>query len=417
MQQQSDKNLNERKTEAKIALGGEEISNVNKNKEVRHQPLSDKIKKTSTPIPVKPKILKRAPNKTAPRPENPPLKKEKGREEKAFLEKIRPRSKRDSPLSVVEDKKIERVLSQKAVNNKNYNIPAIRTYKSDIADAVKKRGESLSRIAIKEKKREREAKKVIKKTPRTTNGGGRKILIIVGVLIAATSGLTITYQLYNEGLFSNIFKKSVKVTEVQTTTDTPTVPSLIPTNTERKIDISDKKEDVMKTIARELEGYSAGGVENIYLHKTIDVIVDEKPKQKQVPAKTKDLISLGENKVPNVLTRSLEEKFMLGIYSTQKDGNVPFLILTTNSYAQTFAGMIKWEQSLLNDFYKLFSIKTTVKTSNSFLDKVIAGTDTRILTDTKSKILILYSFINRETIIITTNKEAFLGILQKLNSK
>ncbi len=422
MQLQSDKNTSQRKIEARKALGGEKMNHIDENKKIdkqveRKQTITAPKKeitvpqKNKTESGKKEKVEERA--KKAIQPTFIQPKAEKRTQGKAFLEKIRPKDKRGKPLRVEKDKKIERVLSQKNIDNKNYNIQTIRTYKSDIADAIKKKGESLTKIAIQEKKKERAIE--VKKTPKKKKLGTKNILLIVGILIIVISGGGLMYQLHREGLLVNLFKKPIKEKTILITTAIPTMPSLIPINTERKINISNNKENLTKIISEELKrDSSVGDVENIYLYKITDTVINEKVQQKQEAANPVDLISLWENEVPNPLTRALEEKFMLGIYSTQMDGNTPFLILTTSSYAQTFAGMIKWEQTLLDDLYKLFSIGTVTQINNSFQDKVIAEKDTRILTNINNEILVLYSFVDKKTVIITTSKEAFSGILQKL---
>lgn len=418
MQSQTSKNLEQRKIEARRALGGEKTNDIYKSNPVK--PKTDtKIKtpekKGGIITPKKP-IKNNVPQKKAVHTQ-PQVNKEDTN--KAFLEKIRPKNKRGKPITTENGQKIDRIVPQKKAGKKNYDIQTIRTFKSDIADAVKKKNESLSQIIIKEKAKKEKKQRELKNSspaPKKTTGNIKKVLTITGVLIATASGATILYKLNKDGLLPKFPKKPASTVNVNIKTMAPTIESLIPADKEIRINISDNKENLLKTISNEFEKYNANGIGNIYLYKTIDKTVDGKTKKKDVPVKANEFALTWDNQMPNMLTRSLGEKFMLGVYSSQANENTPFLILTTESYPQTFAGMIKWEQSMLSDINNLFGIKTTTQTNNIFTDRITDGKDVRILTDINGDILMLYSFVDKNTVIITTNTETFSVVLQKLNA-
>ena len=418
MQPQTSKNLDQRKIEARRALGGEKTNDIYKSNPVKPKTdtgIKTPEKKESIITPKKP-AKNDVPQKKVTHTKPQVNKKDVN---KAFLEKIRPKNKRGKPITTENRKKIERIVPQKKAGNKNYDIQTIRTFKSDIAYAVKKKNESLSQIIIKEKaKKEKEQKKLKNSNtaPKKTNVNTKNILLVVGILIAGVSGITVLYKLNKDGLLPKFPKKTASNVNVNIETTAPTTESLILAEREIRINILDNKENLLKTISNEFEKYNTNGIGNIYLYKTINKTVNEKTKKENVQINASEFASIWENKMPNMLTRSLGEKFMLGVYSSQTNKNTPFLILTTGSYPQTFAGMIKWEQSMLSDINNLFGIETTTQTNNIFEDRIINGKDVRILTDMDGNILILYSLIDKNTVIVTTNTETFSVILQKLNA-
>ena len=105
---------------------------------------------------------------------------------------------------------------------------------------------------------------------------------------------------------------------------------------------------------------------------------------------------------------------MAGVHSF--DGNHPFLVLKTGFYENAFAGMLEWERYMKDDLAPLFGpAKTKIPSGQIvadtvqepelvFVDSVIKNKDTRILRGKNGKTELLYSFVDKNTIIITTNE-------------
>ena len=116
--------------------------------------------------------------------------------------------------------------------------------------------------------------------------------------------------------------------------------------------------------------------------------------------------------MPPSLLRSFEEKYMLGVYSF--DTNEFFIILKTSDFATSFAGMLKWEADLQKDIGVLFDIEQNASTTiNIFVDRSLKNKDLRILKDSVGNTLLLYSFVDKNTLIITKNETVFGAILPK----
>jgi hypothetical protein len=105
---------------------------------------------------------------------------------------------------------------------------------------------------------------------------------------------------------------------------------------------------------------------------------------------------------------------MLGIYSF--DTNEPFIILTTNDFANSFSGMLRWEKDMVSDFEKIFLISQKIgSTTVEFVDEALRNKDLRILQNENKKTILLYSFVDKNTIVITTNESIFTAIVNKYN--
>jgi len=129
-------------------------------------------------------------------------------------------------------------------------------------------------------------------------------------------------------------------------------------------------------------------------------------------ANIEDVFKYLAPQAPENFVRSLDKKYMIGVYSF--DSNEPFIILTTNDYARSYAGMLKWEENMAQDLGEIFSIPKELGTSTKdFVDKAIQNKDLRVLTDASRNTVLLYSFLDKNTILITTNEGIFAAILNK----
>src|SRR3989344_845136 len=130
-------------------------------------------------------------------------------------------------------------------------------------------------------------------------------------------------------------------------------------------------------------------------------------------------------RIPEALARSFEDSFMLGRYASNQGGM--FLILKPTFYENAFAGMLTWEKDMRDDLSPLFGARNNNQQQNGtstspllnshFTDKVIENKDTRIVVDSQGEIVLLYSFVDRNTLIITSSKEAFLEVFTRLSAK
>jgi hypothetical protein len=135
---------------------------------------------------------------------------------------------------------------------------------------------------------------------------------------------------------------------------------------------------------------------------------------------TQEWFERAETKADPALVRALQPTFMLGVHNVSR---APFLIFKTEFYENAFAGMLDWEKSMSRDLVPLFGTAVldegrpvNAPTDSFFVDRIIENKDTRVLIDLSGEIRLMYSFIDTETLVITTGRDAFLEILTRANA-
>ncbi|MEK7208235.1 MAG: hypothetical protein AAB699_01645 [Patescibacteria group bacterium] len=165
------------------------------------------------------------------------------------------------------------------------------------------------------------------------------------------------------------------------------------------------------------------------------------------PLKTSELFGLLETKAPPALVRALGAHPTLGVHGIR--GNQLFLLFGVVSFDHAFEGMLQFEETLLDELGPLFGvfarsparissairsgeparISSEIRSSKRgasafttttelilsalrFKDVIIKNKDARaVFRD--GKIIFLYSFPDKETLIMTTNEETFKTLLGK----
>lgn len=144
--------------------------------------------------------------------------------------------------------------------------------------------------------------------------------------------------------------------------------------------------------------------------------------------------------IPDELVRTLAQEFLLGIHIF--DGPQAFLILHTDSYERAFAAMLAWEPTLQEELTPLFDrdlvptnppeplLSTDIASSTAsstpqaparpprptFVDKIVENRDTRVILNEAGEILLLWTFLDRNTLVITTNEYTLREIVTRLSA-
>jgi hypothetical protein len=146
-----------------------------------------------------------------------------------------------------------------------------------------------------------------------------------------------------------------------------------------------------------------------------------------VPLSAQQFISALAPDVPNTLLRTLEPNFLLGVHSFNNT-NQPFLILSVDSYEQGFAGMLAWETTMSQDLAPLFpttsslpapstvAATSTQVINTGFTDNVVDNHDARVLLDQNGNSILLWAFLDQQTIVITTNQYTLTEIISRLKA-
>jgi len=305
------------------------------------------------------------------------------------------------------------ILNNTTTNNieqkpKIINKPIIRTYRSDAEQTIKTGHISSINIAIAESNkilRESENKQEIKLEKKKIKINKTLMIVSLLFIVGGVLSVVIPYLLVN--------KKDI----VKTTSEKDISKSIITPDLVEKININDLNLNRVSTTLKERVDQSStklGQVKNIYLTDGQDIT-------EQIISSTK-FLSLIKANIPEEIERTIKNQYMFGMHNF--DGNQRFLILKTSSYDLTFAGMLSWENDLWQDFKEIFSLKSDTESEQTesvgievkkFQDAVFNNKDCRIVKNSAGEIVFMYSIVDKNTIVITTNVNTLREIISRLN--
>lgn len=127
------------------------------------------------------------------------------------------------------------------------------------------------------------------------------------------------------------------------------------------------------------------------------------------PATSQEFLTFMRARLPENTKRALDEHMTIGSVSTGT--SEPFIILTSSNFDLLFTGMMAWEQNIQFDLEPIFGIASGSPVS--FRDAVRRNASTRILHDLEGNEILLYSFIDQNTVVITTSSEALSAIVSQ----
>ena len=213
----------------------------------------------------------------------------------------------------------------------------------------------------------------------------------------------------------------IKDTEV-TVVPPEEVPSFIFTERQQGINITDlNNRELMRLLINTTNNVSGalGSIEQLYFTQRITLPGSGDTVEELVSARA--FVSRLDTRAPDTLLRTLNDEMTFGVHIF--DGNQPFIILKTRFYENAFSGMLAWEQFMNEDLAPLFGPVVEFEASTStpfrtipFKDRVIRNKETRILADNDGSILLLYSFVDQNTIVITTHEHTFSEIISRLTA-
>ncbi|MEK9183594.1 MAG: hypothetical protein AAB890_00785, partial [Patescibacteria group bacterium] len=257
---------------------------------------------------------------------------------------------------------------QKGVNS----IPRLRTFETDIANYVKKKGVSLLDLASDQAK----FKGLKFQEENGSNLLSKKAIILSVFIVMAILGGGFSFLFFN--------KKTARAPEFISEE-----PLLAP---DGKIEIIIDPEDGRKF----LKDVKTAIESNTGANKLVNILMLEQlPDGSKKPIGVRKFFELVGIHLPGELLDSFHNKrFMLSkIYLS---GDWPVLVFQIDSYNYAFSGMLKWEKTILGDLSSIFSTINTGQTGNLFLDQVTENRDTRALKNIDGDTIITYSFINRQ---------------------
>ncbi len=271
---------------------------------------------------------------------------------------------------------------------------SLRTYQSDMADAIKTGQATVVKIALAEEKK-REA---IRKNASPV--AGKNIMYSVSGFIFILLALAIAYYIF-------YLKKPPTVPAIEDNTPS----SIVYANEATAIDVTGVTPLVIaERIRTEIEGTppAINNIRNIYF--------TEVTGEQTTRVSSTRFLTLLESHAPAELLRTLEPEFMVGAFTY--DGTKTFVLLSTNTYETALPALLTWETNLFDDWYGLFGIDISgdnqVLFQSTFEDAIIKNRDTRALKDSTGKIVLFYSFLDESTIIIAEDAVTFSEVIDRL---
>jgi hypothetical protein len=286
---------------------------------------------------------------------------------------------------------------------------SIRTYKDDIQSAIQASHLSSVNIAVAENEKMHSKLRTDLEKEADSEYSKNKIIILaaISLIIIGIIAVTMTYLIKNQG------------TTVVVQTQTPS--SLITTEYKDELSVNSVvKNRFVSALSSRLNDIQ------IPINNTYNVYITTGTSTAKRLLTANEFISLTGLNMPDMITRTLTPDFMVGMYSFSQ--NLPFVIFKTSSFENTYAGMISWEKDLERDFSLMFRLNgvnggggladaLTPTPTDKFADGVVVNQDVRLIKNSDGKTIFLYAILNKDTIVITVNEDAFKEIVTRLNKE
>jgi len=300
---------------------------------------------------------------------------------------------------------------------KETSVKPLRTYKDDIANAMKNRKGSFVGIITAENDRNvKNKEKIENKKNYSSKEYVKKASIVILSATLIVFGVSALFYFYG--------KRKSDIVEIQ-----PKIKSIIFADEIEEFEITDlSRRQILSGLSfiKKQTTLPESKIKNISIVKSTE---DKSGAVDKKLISSVDFLNSIEARVTASFIRSLETVFMLGIHIL-RSGSQPFLILKTSFYENSFAGMLQWESDIKEDLAPLFNVLDTntekvnqeddtnkaVFSAITFNDAVIKNKDVRILKNKNGKTLLMYSFLDKNTIVITTNENTFNEVFTRFNS-
>ncbi len=221
--------------------------------------------------------------------------------------------------------------------------------------------------------------------------------IILIVLLGAGAGI---------GTAVYVMKRS----DTSETLVTPAVASFFSVDALVKIPFSVSQPILLNALKSAIES-APRGVTHIYMSTE-----DEIASAKNLPTTEAVLTVIAPHTTSRFL-RGLDEVHMIGSVTTSQ--NEPFIVIRSDAFDSTFAGMLEWEPYMQTDLAPLFGTPEAVSESNTvtrspFVDALRENRSIRVLYDNAGNERMIYAFVNRTTVVITSSTEALSQIIGRI---
>lgn len=293
--------------------------------------------------------------------------------------------------------------NKKQINNSSQNVKTLRTYSSDMADAIRDNEMSVIKIALAEK--DKQSRNTIYRNPEETNI--KKILLLIGGAIFIVGSIVGIYF---------IMKKNTENIAIEKQIETQNNKTFIPSDNQVVVDATTVTDiNGMSKLIRDqiITTDKIQSIKLIFVNKDVDT----------VPTKLEltDFLSTINTTASGSLIRSLSNEYLIGTYQDSVQTPSLFFMFETKNYNQTYPGMLDWEKTMINDLSPFFNIDilspNKVILDAQFKDLIIANKDTRVLYDQNGKGVLYYAFVSKDKFIITDNINTIKKIISILQTQ
>lgn len=281
--------------------------------------------------------------------------------------------------------------------------PSFRSYNYDIQSTVKDKGASLAQIVMAEARKQETTHQTIADVKEQEESSSiiKITLITIGIIAILGGGAVLAYTL-------------LKTKPVEKVITDVSFDQLIKTEKIVALELPDLyKSTALRKIRDEL-------ITNVPINSLVDLQLQQVNDTEKNPVSVKTFLDIFESRIPESLDISLRPEYALGIHGLVD--NSPYIILITNDYDNAYVGMLEWEKTMLGDIGNIFFEPNNLAKATStddiskigFQDKVLFNKDTRVVYDKDGKTAFLWSIVNRNIIIITTNGDTLQEIVKRM---
>ncbi len=284
-------------------------------------------------------------------------------------------------------------MDENKLKNKN-----VETYTADMVKAIESDKGGLIKKIIHEEE-EHEAEKINLSPGSKKN---RAFMFISITLIILALGVLAFFAFFDEKI--NVVEIALQAVPIIFTDQTDFIP------------IDDlTKDKIAETVSNQANNTKVkiGGVNGIYLTENKKVIGFDR-----FTVLIKSNLTAGQLGL-------ISSNFLLGVFKSGLSSISPnigdlFMLLKVKSFTDIFPVMQSWESKMLYDLHGFFGVKLSPETNylftKSFEDGIVANKNTRILKDNSDQIVLMYIFVDDNSIIITNSENAVNELIPRLNS-
>ncbi|OIO30115.1 hypothetical protein COX93_01100 [Candidatus Nomurabacteria bacterium CG_4_10_14_0_2_um_filter_30_12] len=279
------------------------------------------------------------------------------------------------------------------LKNKN-----VETFAEDMVKAIENdRGGLIKKIIHEEEEHEAQKKNL------SPESAKNKTFLLIGFLLLFLASILFIFLFF--------FNK-----EINTVSVAPLYSSIIFTDQTDFYAIDGFTEDkIVQTIFNRSNNTKVkiGGVNGIYLTENKMVVSFNKFMTFIKGSLNKDQSNLFSN------------NFLIGIFKSGASSVSPnigdlFILLKIRSFTDIFPVMKVWENKMLYDFYGFFGVDLTPETNYLFTkdweEGIVSNKNARILKDNDGKIILMYVYLDDNSIVITDSESAVNEVVLRLNS-